>query len=95
MERMRKTTHGMAMAITEDDLVVLTVALVQKYGENDTLQLEDKWIGEASTRIEDHGGKISLIFTADPQGKLVNITCIFPEEQRKEWARMGITRGDQ
>ena len=79
------------MAIEEADLVVLTVAMIQKYGVVDTMQLEGQYIETARDMIEKQGGHVSLVFTSDPLGSYINITCLFSEEQRKEWERMGMT----
>lgn len=78
--------------INEGDLIVLTVAMIQKYGITDTMQLEGKWLKEAQKLITKRGkGHVTLAFTSDPQGEQVNITCLFEDAQREEWARMGMT----
>ena len=78
------------MAIVTEDLIVLTVAMIQKYGIMDTIAVEGKWLQEAQDLIENGGGMVSLAFTGDPQGEFINITCLFNDEQREEWRRMGM-----
>ena len=79
--------------ITEDDLIVLTVAMIQKHGVMDTMEIEGKYLEAASKRITNEGdGKVKLAFTSDPQGELINISCLFGQKQIEEWDRMGMGR---
>lgn len=80
------------MAITQDDLVVLTVAMIQEHGIMDTMQIKGTLISEAKDLIEIKGkGHVALMFTSDPAGEYLNITCLFGKEQRDEWTRMGMS----
>lgn len=79
--------------ITEDDLIVLTVAMIQKHGVMDTMEIEGKWLKEAADMIENTGeGKVKLAFTSDPQGEFINVTCLFGQKQMDEWDKMGMGR---
>ena len=73
---------------------MVTVAMIQKYGVMDNLQLEGKWIDEACDLVKGGDGKVSLAFTADPQGEYINITCLFGDKQREEWSKMGLKVGE-
>ncbi len=84
-------SNRVAMAIIQEDLIVLVIAMIQKEGILDTMQIEGKYLEQAKDRIEAEGGKVSLAFTGDPQGKYINITCLFSDEQREEWVRLGMT----
>ncbi len=79
------------MAIVLEDFLVLTVAMIRKYGVMDTMQIEGKWIQEAADVITESGGSVSIVFTGDPQAEFINITCLFSDKQREEWKRMGMT----
>jgi len=77
--------------IKEDDLLVLTVALIQGYGYKDTLNVKGEWIKEAGELIMKRGkGRVRLVLTADPDGDNLYVTSLFGQEQFDEWARLGM-----
>ena len=80
--------------INENDLIVLTVAMIQKYGVMGTMEIEGTYIEKARDLIMEDG-KVKLAFTADPQGEFINITCLLGQKQMDEWDRMGMGRTGQ
>ena len=87
----RRLLSGGTMAITSDDLIVLTVSFIHKYGIMDSMFIEGEWLRQAVDSITAGGGHVTLAVTSDPQEKGVNITALFTDEQRAEWERMGVT----
>ena len=82
------------MAITSDDLMVLTIAMVQKHGYMNTMQIDGKFLERARDLIIAGDGSVRLALTADPQGEYVNVTCLFGKKQMDEGERMGMGRKD-
>jgi len=65
--------------------------MIQKHGIMDTMEIEGKWLKEATKKIGEEG-KVKLAFTADPQGKFINVSCLFGQKQMDEWDKMGMGR---
>lgn len=82
------------MAMTSQDLVVLLVAFIQKYGILDTLQIEGKWLDEAVHRITTGDSEVTIKVVGDLQADALNITALFTDAQRAEWDRLGMGEGE-
>jgi hypothetical protein len=73
--------------ITTTDLLVAIVALVEQFGENDTVTITT--IKRVIDRMQ--GGEFpELALSGMGDGKTVNITVLYSKEQQDEWRRMGL-----